>query len=53
MEKMRIALILRELEESFVRKTGARERALGGRKAGIGELGPVVHRMHSGCTEGK
>ena len=32
---------------------GAGEKEFGGRKAGLGRFGRVVHRMHSGCTEGK
>ena len=52
-EKLRISLFVRELEEKVVRKTGAGERAIGGRKAGAGRIGRVVHRMHSGSTKGK
>lgn len=53
MEKLRSSLVCIELTEKAVRKMGAGEKEFGGRKAGPGRFGRVVHRMHSGCTEGK
>jgi hypothetical protein len=52
-ENRRSSIFLRELKEKVVRKMEAGVRAAGGRKLTAGRIDRIIHRMHSGRTEGK